>query len=194
MISSQETKSRLIEAASELFYANGFSTTNIDKILQRSGVSRPTLYVHFPSKDALLVAALEYRHCQRVASLDQWVRSNAEEPTEQILAVFDWLANWHSTEGWRGCAFVNAAAEVVRTPHPARDVVRQHKHWMRDYLAQLGTDAGLEHPNRLAAQLMLLIDGANARVLVDDDRAAALDAREVARVLIQCHTNVKLNT
>ncbi|WP_298339935.1 TetR/AcrR family transcriptional regulator [Ferrimicrobium sp.] len=188
MTSSQDTKSRLIEAASELFYTNGFETTNIEKILQRSGISRPTLYVHFPSKDSLLVAALEHLHHERAISLDRWVHSTAEEPVEQILAVFDWLADWHATQGWRGCAFVNAAAELVHTSHPAREVVRIHKRWLRDYLAQLAADAGLYQPNRLGAQLMLLIDGANARVLVEGDLSAAQDARKVATVLIQHNT------
>ncbi|WP_298212472.1 TetR/AcrR family transcriptional regulator [Ferrimicrobium sp.] len=188
MTPPQDTKNRLIEAASELFYTNGFETTNIEQILQRSGISRPTLYVHFASKDSLLVAALEHQHQQRVASLDRWVHSRAEEPVEQVLSVFDWLANWHETGGWRGCAFVNAAAEVVLTTHPAREVIRNHKRWLREYLTQLAADAGLDQPNSLGPQLMLLIDGANARMLVEGDLCAAQDARKAATVLIQHNT------
>lgn len=184
MVSSRTTEARLLDAASELFYEEGFTPTTIDKIIQRSGVSKPTLYVHFSSKDALLVAALELRHEERVATLDAWVRAASSDPAEQLLAVFDWLAHWHETQGTRGCAFMNAAAELADPTHPAREVVHRHKRWMRDYLAGLANEASLSRPERLGAELMLLVDGANARVLVDGDLAAAHDARRVAAVLI----------
>ena len=185
MASSRNTEGRLLEAASELFYEEGFGPTAVDKIVERSGVSKPTLYVHFPSKDALLVATLERRHAERVGMLDAWVRAASSDPAEQLLAVFDWLAGWHETEGPRGCAFVNAAAELANPAHPAREVARRQKRWMRDYLAGLATAAGLAEPARLAGDLMLLVDGANARVLVEGDLAAAHDARRVAAVLIE---------
>ncbi|MHB1783510.1 MAG: TetR/AcrR family transcriptional regulator [Acidimicrobiales bacterium] len=184
MVSSRTTEARLLDAASELFYEEGFTPTTIDKIIQRSGVSKPTLYVHFSSKDALLVAALEHRHEERVAALDAWVRAASSDPAEQLLAVFDWLAHWHETQGTRGCAFMNAAAELANPTHPAREVAHRHKRWMRDYLAGLAKEASLSRPERLGAELMLLVDGANARVLVDGDLAAARGARRVATVLI----------
>ncbi len=185
MASSRNTEARLLDAASELFYEEGFAPTAIDRIVERSGVSKPTLYVHFPSKDALLVAALERRHTERVATLGAWVRAASPDPAEQLLAVFDWLAVWHETEGARGCAFVNAAAELADPAHPAREVARRHKRWMRDYLAGLAQEAALSEPARLAGDLMLLIDGANARVLVEGDLAGTRDARRVAAVLIE---------
>lgn len=184
MVSPRDTEARLLDAASELFYEEGFGPTAVDKVVARSGVSKPTLYVHFPSKDDLLAAALERRHAERVATLDACVRAAASSPAEQLLAVFDWLAQWHETEGARGCAFVNAAAELADPAHPAREIARRQKRWMRDYLAGLATEAGLSRPERLGADLMLLVDGANVRVLVDGDLAAAHDARRVAAVLI----------
>ncbi len=185
MVSSRNTEARLLDAASELFYEEGFAPTSVDKIVGRSGVSKPTLYVHFPSKDALLVAALERRHADRVGTLDAWVHAAASEPAEQLLAVFDWLVEWHQTGGGRGCAFVNAAAELADPAHPAREVARRHKRWMRDYLAGLAKAAGLFRPARLGADLMLLVDGANARVLIEGDLGAGSDARRVAAVLIE---------
>ena len=185
MASSRNTEARLLDAASELFYEEGFGPTAVDRIVGRSGVSKPTLYVHFPSKDALLVATLERSHAERVATLGAWVRAASSDPAEQLLAVFDWLAEWHETEGARGCAFVNAVAELADPAHPAREVARRHKRWMRDYLAGLAQEAGLSEPARLAGDLMLLVDGANARVLVEGDLAGARDARRVAAVLIE---------
>ncbi len=179
---------RLLDAATELFYSEGITATGVDRVVARSGVSKPTLYAHFGSKDALVTAVLERRHAERVATLDAWVHAHADSPRGWLLAVFDWLAEWHASEGTRGCAFVNAAAEVADPANPAREVARRQKRWMREYLAGLAAEAGLPEPERLGADLMLLVDGANARVLVDGDLEAARDARRLAELLIDAQT------
>ncbi len=188
MRSPGATRARLLDTATELFYTEGIAATGVDKVVARAGVSKPTLYAHFRSKEALVAAVLERRHGERVATLDAWVRAHADSPRERLLAVFDWLASWHaSVGGERGCAFVNAAAEVAGTGHPAREVARRHKRWMRDYLAGLASEAGLPDPKRLGCDLMLLVDGANARVTVDGDLAAAADARRLAAVILDAY-------
>ncbi len=178
-------RERLLDTATELFYTQGIAATGVDKVVECAGVSKPTLYAHFHSKDGLVAAVLERRHIRRAATLDSWVRSHGDSPRERILAVFDWLAIWHSSEeGERGCAFVNAAAEVSGPDHPAREVARRHKHWMREYLADLAREAGYPNPDRLGSDLMLLMDGANARVTVEGDLAAANDAKRLAALII----------
>lgn len=152
--------------------------------MARSGVSKPTLYRHFGSKPALVAAVLEDRHLRRRRAVVDYVESSAGEPRERLLAIFDWLGAWHRDEGWRGCAFLNAAAEIVGRDDPAREVIARHKHWMRDYLAQLARQAGLADADELAYELMLLIDGANARVLAEGDLSAATHARPVAQLLV----------
>ena len=179
---------RLLDAATELFYSEGITATGVDKVVARSGVSKPTLYAHFGSKDELVAAVLERRHAERVATLDAWVRAHADSPHGRLLAVFDWLAKWHASEGARGCAFVNAAAEVADPANPAREVARHEKRWMREYVAGLAREAGLPEPARLGSDLMLLVDGANARVLVEGDLDAARDARRLAELLIDAQT------
>ena len=124
----------------------------------------------------------------RARLLDAWVRAHADRPRERLLAVFEWLATWHAGGGGeRGCAFVNASAEVSGPGHPAREVARRHKRWMREYLAGLAAEAGFSDPKRLGADLMLLVDGANARVTVDGDLAAATDARCLAAIIIDAY-------
>ena len=184
MSSFNVTHARLLDTAGRLFYAEGIAATGVDKIVARSGISKPTLYAHFGSKQELVAAALERRFVERVAALDEWVHAHADSPRDRLLAVFDWQAEWHASEGRRGCAFVNAAAEVPDPNDPAREVARREKRWMREYLAGLAADAGLPEPALFGADLMLLVDGANARVLVDGDLGAAGDARRVAEVLI----------
>jgi AcrR family transcriptional regulator len=186
--SSDITHARLLDTADELFYAEGITATGVDRVVARAGVSKPTLYAHFRSKDELVAAVLERRHGKRVATLDAWVQAHADSPRERLLAVFDWLATWHASEGGkRGCAFVNAAAEVAGPGHPAREVARHHKRWMREYLAGLAAEAGFSDPLRLGSDLMLLVDGANARVTVDGDLAAAMDARRLAAMIIDAY-------
>ena len=187
MASAGDTHARLLDAAAELFYSDGITATGVDKVVARSGVSKPTLYAHFGSKDELVAAVLERRHAERVATLDAWVRARSDSPRGRLLAVFDWLGKWHRSEGQRGCAFVNAAAEVANPANPAREVARRQKRWMREYLAGLAAEAGLPEPARLGADLMLLVDGANARVLVDGDLDAAGAARRLAELLIGAH-------
>ena len=187
MVSAGETHARLLDAAAELFYSDGITATGVDRVVARSRVSRPTLYAHFGSKEELVAAVLERRHAERVATLDAWVRAHSDSPRGRLLAVFDWLGKWHTSEGQRGCAFVNAAAEVTNPANPAREVARRQKRWMREYLAGLAAEAGLPEPARLGADLMLLVDGANARVLVDGDLDAAEDARRLAELLIDAY-------
>lgn len=178
------TRDRLLDTAAELFYADGITATGVDAVVARSGVSKPTLYRHFGSKAALVAAVLEDRHLRRRRAVVEYAESSAGEPRERLLAIFGWLGAWHRQEGWRGCAFLNAAAEIVGPDDPARDVIARHKHWMHDYLAQLAGEAGLVDADALAYELMLLIDGANARVLAEGDLSAAARARRVAQLLV----------
>lgn len=178
------TRGRLLDAAAELFYAQGITATGVDAIALHAGVTKPTLYAHFRSKDALVAAVLEYRHAQRVEMLERALALRAKDPREQLLVVFDWLAELHATESTRGCAFVNAAAEIVGPTHPGRAVICLHKRWMRQYLGDLAEQAGGTAPQRLGSDLMLLFDGANVRMLIEGDLGAATDARRIAAVLI----------
>lgn len=188
MSSSNDTRERLLDTAAELFYRQGITATGVDKIVALAGVCKPTLYAHFASKDKLVAAVLERRHSRRASTLDPWIRSHAHTPKEQILAIFDWLVTWNDTEeGERGCAFINAAAEIVGPDHPAREVARKHKLWMREYLASLAREMGCYDSIRLGSDLMLLIDGANARMTVEGDRTAALDAKRLAAVVIDAY-------
>lgn len=185
MASALSTRDRLLETAANLFYAEGITATGVDTIVGQAGVSKPTLYRHFGSKPAMVAAVLEDLHLRRRQAVIEYVDAHACEPRERLLAVFDWLGDWHASEGSRGCAFLNAAAELSGADHPARAVIAAHKRWTRDYLTSLATDAQLHEPETLAYELLLLIDGANARVLAEGDLQAASRARRVAELLIE---------
>ncbi|MEU6611822.1 TetR/AcrR family transcriptional regulator [Streptomyces shenzhenensis] len=177
---------RLLEVATDVFYAEGIRATGVDTIVKRAGVSKPTLYAQFGSKEELVAAVLDRRRRARQQALSRFLAESAETGEQRLLAVFDWLAEGHGRSGFRGCPFTNAAVELPDAEHPARAVISDYKNWLRDTLAWLAADAGLTDPEGLGFDLLLLIDGANARVVVADDRTAIRRARGAAARLVFC--------
>lgn len=178
------TRDRLLSTANQLFYDHGVTATGVDAVVKAAGLTKPTLYAHFPSKTALLAAALELRHDQRRVELTEWLEQH--EVSERPVAVFDWLGAWYAHDGARGCCFLNAAAELPEANDPARLVVQGEKRWLEELLTGLCRDAGLADPERLGSQLLLLVDGIGGRILVHGTSAAegvVEDARQVAAVL-----------
>ncbi len=179
-------RERLVDTAGALFYARGITATGVDTVVREAGVSKPTLYAHFGSKGELVAAVLGERHARRSDELRAWVAREAD-PRRRPLAVFDYLAGWYEREGGRGCAFLNAAAELTADGDPGREPVVAEKRWLLELFAELGRDAGLADPERLASQLLLLVDGVSGRVVVlgpSAAGAAVADARRVAELLI----------
>jgi AcrR family transcriptional regulator len=172
-------RDQLLGAASELFYADGIAATGVDDVVRAAGVSKPTLYAHFGSKAELVAAVLERRHAARAAEL--------EALDGGPLAVFGWLADFYARDGARGCAFVNAAAELAHGG-PGRVAAAREKAWLRAELARRARAEGLDDPDGLASRLCLLIDGVAARVVVDGHEAAAgavAEATSAARTLCE---------
>lgn len=175
-------RAKLLDTAQRLFYEDGITTTGVDRIVAEAGVSKPTLYAHFGTKDALIDAVLRRRHERRPAELTRWLDEHTDNPRDRLLGVFDWLAGWQRSQGNRGCAFVNAATEV--RGGPVLDTIRGHKGWWRGYLAGLAASAGVPDPDSFGADLLLLIDGVNGRLLVDGDPEVVTRAKRLATVLL----------
>ena len=169
-------KERILETADKLFYLRGIRAIGVDTIAAEIGISKRTLYNHFPSKDALISAYLERRFVQP--------RASDKSPAEQILATFDSLERRFSAKDFRGCPFVNAVAEVGAENRSVRRIAVAFKEsrrlWFRDLLLQ----TGVADPDSLATQLVLLVDGSIAQDLVRNDPAMARAAKEAAKVLL----------
>jgi AcrR family transcriptional regulator len=177
---------RLVTAAGELFYAGGITATGVDTVVRAAGVTKPTLYAHFPSKAALVTATLERRYRERVAQLEELVQS-VPEPEQRPVEVFRWLGDFYARAGSRGCGFLNAAAELTEPGDEARAVIEQEKRWLVDLLRRLCSEAGVTAPDRVARQLLLLVDGVAGHVVVhgpDGAAAAVADAITAAVVLM----------
>jgi AcrR family transcriptional regulator len=170
-------RDRILETADRLFYSQGIRAVGVDTIAAEIGISKRTLYNHFPSKDALIFAYLT----RRFVPLD----ASDLSPVEQILGAFDRLERRFASTAFRGCPFVNAVAELGEKGHPANQIAlafkEQRRTWFRDLLTRLG----VPDPDGLATQLALLVDGAIAGALVRGDPAMARAAKEAARTLLE---------
>jgi AcrR family transcriptional regulator len=170
-------KDRILETADRLFYLQGIRAVGVDTIAAEIGISKRTLYNHFPSKDALISAYLERRF---VAP-----RPSEKPPAEQILGTFDSLERRFSAKDFRGCPFVNAVAELGSEDKSVRKIAIAFKEsrrlWFRDLLVQLG----VADAEGLATQLTLLVDGSIAQDLVRNDPAMARAAKQAATVLLE---------
>jgi len=167
---------RILETADRLFYGQGIRAIGVDTIAAEVGISKRTLYNHFPSKDALIVAYLSRRLIPP--------KESDLPPVEQILGEFDRLGRGFASKEFRGCPFVNAVAELGEPGHAANKIAvafkEQRRIWFRDLLVLLH----VPDPEGLATQLALLVDGAIAGALVRGDATLAGAAKEAARVLL----------
>ena len=179
---------RVLAVATEVFYREGIRSTSMDSVVARSGVSKPTVYVQFGSKDELVAAVLQRRYEQRRAALRQFLSEQAGPPGERLLAVFDWLAPTHARKGFRGCPFTNAAVELPEPGHPARAVISEYKRWLRGTFTDLARQAGRPDADELGLAFLMLVDGANARMVVDGDRTAIHAAKRIAARLLEAGT------
>jgi AcrR family transcriptional regulator len=174
---------RILDVASELFYWRGIHAVGVDTIAAESGITKRTLYDRFGSKDALVLAYLRERdHRWRDLVLARVDREHGDD-AQRVLAPFDALEEWLASES-RGCAFVNAFAELPDPGHPARQVIGDSKRWLRELFGGLLVASRARQPELLARQLFTLHEGAIIAFSVMADRTAARDARAAAAVLL----------
>jgi AcrR family transcriptional regulator len=177
-------RERILETAFRLFYAKGLRAVGVDTIIAESGVAKATFYRHFPAKDDLVVAYLEKVDGVWTGQLHAAAEAAGPNPAEQLVGLFDALATACRRDGYRGCAFINAAAESPPGTGPhERTVV--HKQQVLGWLGELAREAGAEQPERLARSLALLLDGALSSGALDANPEAAEAARATAALLVQ---------
>jgi AcrR family transcriptional regulator len=177
-------RQRVLDAAFRLFYARGIRAVGVDTIIAESGVAKATFYKHFPAKDDLVVAYLDKVDGIWSGQLHEAARAAGPEPRDQLVGLFDALGTACRRDGYRGCAFINAAAESVPGT-PVHDRTVAHKRDVREWVRGLAADAGATDPDALARSLTLLLDGGLASGALDAEPDAARLAQESARVLVE---------
>ncbi|GAB2472320.1 TetR/AcrR family transcriptional regulator [Promicromonospora xylanilytica] len=176
---------RILATAGELFYARGIRGVGVDLIADQAGVTKKTLYDRFGSKDALVAAYLTRRHERWVEWFGERLaaRGGLRPGADQVLAVLEIAEEW-AQANLRGCAFVNAHAEVGGTDHPANAVILADKLYMLGVFTGLLRDAGHAGAEEVGAQLHLLYEGALVAHTTRAQPGAFATARAAARGLL----------
>lgn len=176
-------RERILDTAFRLFYARGIRAVGVDTIIADSNVAKATLYKHFPAKDDLAVAYLDRVDEVWTGQLHEAADAAGPFPADRMVGAFDALVNACRRDGYRGCAFINAAAEALPDT-PVHDRTVQHKTRVREWFRELAAEAGARDPEALAQQLSLVLDGGLSAGALDGDPRAAETARSTARLLV----------
>jgi AcrR family transcriptional regulator len=176
-------RNRILDTAFRLFYARGIRAVGVDLIIAESGVAKATFYKHFPSKDELVLAYLDRVDGIWSGQLRSAAEAAGPRAADRLVGLFDALGSACRREGYRGCAFINAAAEATPgTPVHERTVA--HKRQVLAWVHDLAEQAGAADPGGLARSLTLLLDGGLAAGALDADPEAAARARGAAELLV----------
>ena len=188
-LSALPARERILLTAHDLFYANGIRATGIDRVIATSAVTKVTFYRHFPSKDDLVRAFLDHRHARWMAwFVDALGRRGAHERSgdaQALLLLADVMAEWFADPVFRGCAFINAVAEVGGSVEGAAERARDHKREMVEVIADL-LPATLPQRTALAQAAAIGIDGAIVKAQMGGAelvREAVEDLRRLLRAL-----------
>jgi AcrR family transcriptional regulator len=181
--SDGSARERLLAAANELFYEEGVHTVGIERVLERAGVAKASLYSTFGSKDELVQAYLQARAERRRRRISERIARH-EDPRARILSIFELMGELAAEPTFRGCAFYNASAEGPRKETKTSRIGTDHRTWTRELFTELARDAGAADPARLARRLVVLYDGAMVGASMDRDPSAPAVAREMAEVLL----------
>lgn len=156
----RSARDRIFDAARDLFYRQGIRGVGVDAIAEQAGATKMSLYRAFPGKDELVAECLRHSAAQFWVWWDEVVDQHAPDARATLLALFQGLAQQQKSPQHRGCPIANAAVELTAAEHPARDIVLHYNREKRRRLRALCRQLGVREPDRLAAGLQLLMDGA----------------------------------
>ncbi|MDA0563425.1 TetR/AcrR family transcriptional regulator [Streptomonospora sp. S1-112] len=174
---------RVLDSAHELFYTRGINTVGMDLLAEHAGITKKTIYDRFGSKDALVVAYLSERDRRWRAYLNGRL-APLPDARARVLATYDALGEWLAGHGRRGCAMVNACAELPDPEHPGRRVAREQKEWTRGLYRDLAAGTGAADPGPLGDALLMLHEGATVAFTVLGATDSAATARRAADALL----------
>lgn len=179
------TRERIISAASALFYNDGIRGVSVDAVAEKAGVTKRTLYYHFKSKGDLVEAYLAGRDQPNLALFRKWFAEADGGLPAKVEAIFRNLARSARHPKWKGCGFLRTSAELANMPgHPAIKIGAAHKKKFEEWLRATFEAEGFAEPLRLARQILLLLDGAFAVVLLHRDASYLETAGEAASSLV----------
>ena len=180
------TRERSVVAASKLFYSEVIRAVSVDAVAEQAGLTKRTLYYHFASKDDLVAAYLEARDQPNLKLFQRWFADAEGTLADKIRSIFHNLARSARHPRWKGCGFLRTAAELANMPgHPAVKLGIAHKKRVEAWLAASFEAEGIHSSKVLARQVILLLDGSFAVVLLNRDASYMETAGEAAAVLVE---------
>lgn len=183
--SATQTRRQVLEAAYELFYQKGFTRVGLDLVAHTAGVTKRTLYNHFQSKDALLAAVLEFHSELALSRIERWGEKLGGDLGELIDGLFGELASWAKRHRWEGAGYTRLVMELADLPgHPAHAIARRHKCAVEDWLTARLAEREVVSPADRAREVMVLIEGSMALILIHRDPNYAKSAARAAKGLI----------
>lgn len=179
-------RSRLIDAATRLFYAEGIHTVGVDRVIEEAGVTRATLYKQFGGKENLVLAYLGNED-EMLRAMFAQAGDAVTDPDALLDAVVQGIAADIRERHTRGCPFINAAAEYPDADGAVRRLIDEHREWFRSTLQAVAASAGLERPDEVAASLVLLRDAALVGGYLDGESRVAPAFERTAGAVIDAH-------
>lgn len=181
---------RILTAAYELFTRRGVRDVDMDEVLARAGVTPDALRECFASKDELVIAVLRRREeLWTFAIVEEQSRKRGATPLEQLLAIFDVFDEWFGTDDFDACTFINVLLEMG-ADHPIGRAGIEHLGTIRDIVRTRAENAGLTDADDFARCWHILMKG-SIIAAAEGDRGAALRAKRMGRLLIDCHLPVR---
>jgi AcrR family transcriptional regulator len=181
--SDRPAKERILLTAHDLFYRDGIRATGIDKIIDEAGVTKVTFYRHFPSKNDLIRAFLEYRHRRWMDWFIDALQRHGAQPGGGLAPVIPVLEEWFRNPVYRGCAFINTVAELGGTLPDVVEICRSHKQDMVAEIAALLP--GGESRLRIANAAAIAIDGAIVKAQLESNSAEEKESLRSLAVLLE---------
>jgi AcrR family transcriptional regulator len=182
---AEETRARILDSAYVYFYRHGFARASMDAIAAASGVTKRTIYLHYPSKDDLLAAVLVQQERVALRLVSSWLRREARTPVELLDGIFVGIDRWAASPRWLGLGYTRVIIELADLPgHPARRIASRHKRAVEQLVADRLAELGRTDAPDLARKVVVLIEGCACLVLVHGDRNYIAAAAAVARRLL----------
>lgn len=154
-----DKREKILNAAEELFEANGFHATGIDAISTHAGVTKRTLYKHFSSKEGLIKAVLRRHQNKMMELMRNQVAKIESGSSKGLLSCFDFYQKWFSKPNFSGCIFIKTLNEFQQCSGQLFNIATQAKSELRNYLSEIAGKAGAKNPKLLAVQLQLIFEG-----------------------------------
>jgi AcrR family transcriptional regulator len=179
-----DARQRVVDAAADLFSRDGVRAVGVDALVAHAEVARATFYRHFRSKDDLVVAWLLSGRARWFDGVRSETERRASSPSARLAEFFDVLAELLATPGFRGCPYLNTAAEFPAPPPALQAAVASYVDEVAEYLTALATSAGCRDPQAVGRSLLLVVAGEMALATATHDASLGASGADSARRLL----------